>query len=509
MKKGTAKLYNRFEIMEDELLISYAFRLANANSVSLSQIVTYSDVYRMGIDLHPKNVRGKTVTIEHTGHHYLRPFAANWRRIVSSDYSKLLVPRVSEQYKEVNVCPVCQQEETKRMGFWIIHVSHQLPGLHICPKHTCRFIRYRLYRNELVEKENIKSEIDLASELEYSAYYEKLIQCTRKVHLSCKDTKRAIRNRASEMAIDVNSLKINVSSRSTSSLDAETALKIMMKLWSDPTKIEWNILNQQKLPKGFKLKENESYGVIKVECQKCGSEFYTSYDLLNALPVCQSCATSKNALNAVAKKLEDEEYEITDYISPAGNKELGSFKLIHTCGRESEIMLVNLVYDDKRCLCRKDKYISDVKRRLQNKTGGTFEILDRDGKFATIRHKECGRVFVRQYAKFYHHPKCPFCTPSARAVIASLDEANAKIERLTNGEFSIEEYHGAHKHAVFRHKKCGKTFSTSYVAFLRRTFCRCCGSYHDDPNFYEKNKSKKKISAKEVLVCQNHHSKES
>lgn len=168
---------------EDELLYSYAARLANLNSLGTSRLAIAalfgSNSGSPSVDL-PSCLQatfdrlapsGEFNSVDHmintsTLYPYYRSFMArrNWERTraiaLSNDGSGLktflgLVASGINQAKTIKVCPSCQRQSDLELGSAYWQRAHQLPGVKVCYMHFERLvdavtIPSAAYRNRLL-----------------------------------------------------------------------------------------------------------------------------------------------------------------------------------------------------------------------------------------------------------------------------------------------------------------------------------------------------------------------
>lgn len=440
------------------------------------------------------------------------------------------------------ICPECAREDIEKHGTFYLHRMHHLPSVKCCANHGCSLYKYNGIKS--YELDNIDAYEDIneditESDLKYASFYKDFLNA--KISTHSEEIALAVRTRINNMGYQkpdypklVEKIKedgydnlfnkelkhfldINLTGVRGHSLDFQMFMSLICYLFKDvndfismlesDTSTEDNFYDTI-LENNYSLlcKYNDHLVVLK---NNDGDNVFmvNPYGFIIGWrdPLEVSALDEHDMYANLVENISEGGYSIIDTFVSTDEK----VTLRHnTCGREYKVRAGAFLLSNSRCECEKNLTIERAQARLDESSGGEYELLQYTNQHedCVVRHK-CGQEITKMYALIQRYPICPICTPIERAkrheevvkrqkerlAIARAnrrdkvsntymlhdkfhDEAyvQEQIKALVGDEYEIvADFNDVQSPAKLLHKSCGNVITMTPSAFIQGRRCQC------------------------------------
>lgn len=404
-------------------------------------------------------------------------------RIVDSAFGKQnkLKMAVRLEISNVNICPLCMEEDIKKYGEPYLHRSHQLSGIETCYKHHCLLHSFVSaeecacdYKKEDYEKIQTMRGIDSNNAYANYAYalFESGVFTNLESIQKIMDDKieekgyeeifRDITNWKYHNLIDYNVEKfLRTKGYRERYLSARKVMPILMFLYPDV---------QQLISL---LKEKSTTPTIqKYKCQNCGKEYVATSYATDTLFGCPRCNEKSSEQELLGKIFEKYGYELKDEYRALNTP----VSVLHKkCGQQLLIKPKSFLYENVRCACESRMTFHEVKCQIEE--SNQYELLEFTSLYdpCKIRSKFCGHIFDVRCQQFLKIPRCRICFPNT----ITAERMAERIQSWTNGEYEmVGEYVDQNTKIKILHHKCGRIMEYMPKHFNRNAKCPFCNNIY-------------------------------
>lgn len=215
--------------------------------------------------------------------------------------------------------------------------------------------------------------------------------------------------------------------------------------------------------------------ITKLQCRKCGHEFWIhpyAIALGCGCPTCDKKMNSESLINRQLSHIGDGQYELAEPFRGYGKHT----KILHrTCGKVRYMRLSDAVWMERECGCMYEADLAQNQKMIDEKAEGFQVIRYLSGrKFegqVYIRHVECGREFRIHLNNFLKFPYCRCC----RTFSYSTEKFIQEMKELTGDEYEVLSPFVNQKTKIkVRHRICGTITAALPSAFLNGRRCDLC-----------------------------------
>lgn len=497
----------------NELLYSWVHRLAKANGLIIKD---FSDAYlgtnnsKIGdlqYDIRKEylplinslrqspNIISLYLSAGILGYEYLFMTKGQQTKVVQNTFE----PRNTHNTKsnglisEIKICPECLREDTIKYGEPYIHCNHQISGVHICPIHHCRLMRYRGKRGHacdynLSDYEEIKTNKSTASENSFSVYASTLFDYSSDL---------LIQGYSSDIKSIKDILYSKLKEDGCSAKNAYTGVLEGIKAWDYKDLVDYDVvkflrvnmitaeyISSDKLLALLMFLYPDIKDLIKeidrrkddpllkeYKCLECGYTYITTPYAFNNHFGCPICNRNKSEQDILQGILDSSGYDLIGKFTSMAEK----VSLLHReCGQTISMKPRSFVYEGARCLC--ESIITEDKAKTEIHKIGGFELLEFNGgeQPCTIKSLSCGHTFSVRYRKFIKSPQCRTCYPKNMTTKILAE----RIKRLDADYELVGDFVDQDTKIKILHRPCGRTKEYGPRYFHMGARCPfCTGTY--------------------------------
>lgn len=443
----------------DELLVSWLWRLADANGLSVREFTNgfllRKNNRHLGslpndcqIDLSVfipfvlSHITLQDILLNHTEYPAVAPFMSSARQsqMLLSTFGNPFTKSLNHKIITLRICPACQADDP------YIRRSHCLPGVKVC----------WLHNTPLADADTTDVDLD------YATY------CHDWIELGAD--------------YDVIALRKNLGLSYVSDyISFEAGIRKLMAYYPHVIDIpKRDSLIPLTLPEGYSaIYRSNNLNIISHD--NCGFQFgMNTSGLLSGwlCPVCQKSMNDEDRFKNFLTTAKNDSYKL---ITPYNSKLVG---LQHICGKTLQVKPSKFILG-RKCECEYEKGEATRKNRLKELTGDEFEYIGYSDEIITLRHKQCGETFSMTWSKFQLRPYCKKCKPrfirTEALVAAEVKEINPEFEYV--GGFSQ-----SHNFFRVRHIPCGTITTRRLYEFKKSCFCSKCVKQNATPEELIKRK---------------------
>ena len=413
-------------------------------------------------------------------------------------------------FDQLCVCPQCVAEDIKKYGFPYLRTWHHIPGVCICPVHgvSLKMLEQKNCTGKTMDQilskaETMKTKGTLEIEFQISGFAKALYD--EPLFFDLTGVQLILQKRLEEQGLLQEHAYLTVSAHMKRTgyaeyLNGECSSRIQLILTNSWQRMDeilafsvfvfgdfkkfkkdaqkyCNELSDgfYKLIKGTYNLESAFGPMVKLQCRKCGGQFWIHPYAFARGCFCPECETRYSPEQIVAHRLKflgDGNYSLAEPLDKGG----GQVKILHgTCGKIRRMRLADAIWMGKRCKCE----CMVTERELSQKAEARGFTLVRffrkgNGIILVLRHKNCGEEFSVTLKQFLRNPRCQYCDWRSKNEYTR-ESFEQEMHNLTGQEYSMEgEYQGKHHPVKIRHRLCGTVTEMLPAEFMSGKRCELC-----------------------------------
>lgn len=509
---------------EDEILYSFLMRTARANGFNNTKLffdcyhlkkpgqsITYEyrwDIYRLIEAISKKNEDVVKFYLKTEMFSGIAPFATRELTshrigvLCSRPEIKKMLTKTRPVISHLKCCPICQQEDKEKYGYWYYHRAHQMPEVTTCYKHGCKLKKFIGNKgNEFsVAEEDYEDCRAYSCSEEYARWCKEVLDAgiqysiteireLIKYELRCKKylpygQKRLIKalKKYDDMvtADEVERfLKTDLCQKGYANI--KMYLFMLMFVFSGDVSAMIKGLKADSIKYKFAAAIYGEYelvsewreDIVELRCCTCGTRFITTPARILAGWGCPEC-DSKITQAALFKRLFDiagqGEYELLSEFHSMNEP----VRIRHIpCGKIYSIKPRAFLFEKSRCQCNLTTSFEEAQREVDSASNGTIELLQFSGKQkdALFMDRRYGHNFWFNYTKFIQRPYCKICAQRVRTE----NIFKREIKNLTGNEYSLAgKYKDKDTKVGIQHNVCGRVQDYYPRHFLDGERCSYC-----------------------------------
>lgn len=378
-------------------------------------------------------------------------------------------------------CPECKKQEEDAWGYSILHVSHQVRGMRVCPIHGCSLIHSAIPANSYQVK-STKSLCDRPdeTELKYARFIYDLLRLPDLISFS------ELRNLIKITVIEKFGSYQNLHRYLQDLSPQDPNFSIMKKY----TNIAFKTIVSTLLC-------TDDFPVSWLDLLACLIDFDVSllasksrrkyYDTdLSKKPVVYTAPLFSGMHEYIQQHPKASlaevfhgaypDYELLSITSSGKTVEMRHL----LCQKTFKTNWYAFFTGQKRCTCEEELDFEAAARLVAQAGDGKFQLLSwQPPGWAYIQHEDHS-FSMPTLARFLGLELCPICqNKETKAIHPSEKRFIAKMQQLTGEEYQIKtHWKGTRKQILFLHDKkhggCGREFETAPDLFLNGVRCPHC-----------------------------------
>lgn len=490
---------------EDELLYSWALRMADTNGFSINQFlsiytnnnkritsITYDlknfflsicQASRKPLDIETLFLKHSTFNVDKMA--MLREQHIRYINAVFAPNFPLSTGIMS-LVQEIKYCPECAKEDKEPY----LHLSHNIAGVSVCRKHQCKLHKFKgIIGHELEFNTSNYDEIDDGVGLQTALSYASYASALNKFNFDCdiKKIKEIVLRKMNEMGYsrlldkrygrfteEIN----NWEHRELFPADRLKFLKSITgaKPFGTPSELVPLLLYFFPDVNDFINKiSNDKPTIQKYKCKSCGYEYFAtplSQKYGWGCPNCYKQMEPTNLIARIIRKVTHGEYVLVGHFTSASQKVSIHHKV---CGKITQCNIRGFLFENKRCPCNNKLSDKDIENNVAKIDGFKLIKIKRQSSKIKIvvQHEQCETQRIRDYNSFIRNPSCNICHPRS----ANMDSVffKQRVKSLVGDEYTVvRDFVDQKTKVVIRHNACGCEQEYLPRMFLSGQRCRLC-----------------------------------